>query len=306
MKSSANILVVQNRICSDNAEDNINHVTSLLESFIRQNGVHPDFILLPEFFTGPPWYFPGKELSMGKIDETIPGRTTHHFSKLAQKYNTYIICGTIVEYLNGKYYNTSALISPSGEIMGKTRKVHRFASEINHIESGTEFPVYDTEFGKIAIVICSDFWIMEVSRILALKGVDILFVPAASLVQNLEMTIPAVKGISVLNGVSLVYSSVIGKTTGIRNNREITIEFKGNSCVVTPKGSVAEASEEECILYASLDLEYLRSLRVPIDMSKDTVWWGLWGRQPALYGDLREKYVNQTYSLAEWFEKTTK
>ena len=56
MKKNINVLVVQNFITEDNPNINRERVKSLIHESIQANNINPDLILLPEFFTGPPWY----------------------------------------------------------------------------------------------------------------------------------------------------------------------------------------------------------------------------------------------------------
>lgn len=283
MKKNINVLVVQNYVKVDDPKINREHVSSLIDSSIQANNCHPDLILLPEFFTGTPWYFPEKKYLQGVIDETIPGETVNYFSCVAQKYHTYIVCGSLVEREGDKYYNTSVLIGPDGIIVGKYRKVHRYASEIGNIESGDDFPVFDTEIGRIGIALCSDFWIMEVPRILSLKGADIIIVPANSLKQNINVTIEAILGASVLNATPIIYSSSINHISGLRNGKIVNIDFEGNSCIVTPKGVLKKAGAEETVLFGTLDMIFLRRLKQSDMMQAETVSWGITGRRPELY-----------------------
>lgn len=283
MKKNINVLVVQNFITEDNPNINRERVKSLIHESIQANNINPDLILLPEFFTGPPWYFPNKKHLQGLIDETIPGETTNFFSHIAQKYKTHIVCGSLVEKEDDKYFNTSTLIGPNGDIIGKYRKVHRYASEIGNIEAGDNFPVFETEIGRIGIALCSDFWIMEVPRILSLKGADIIVVPANSLKQNINVTIEAILGASVLNATPIIYSSSINHISGLRNGRIVNIDFEGHSCIVTPKGVLSKAGTEETVLIGNLDMEFMHKLKQVDVMQTETISWGITGRRPELY-----------------------
>ncbi len=302
-----NIIIVQNQIINNDIVYNRNHVYNLLEDYLLYNKINPNLIVLPEFFTGPPWYFPSQAHLKGVVDETIPGITTNLFADLAIKYKTYIVCGSLVEKANnGKFYNTSALISPEGKIIGKYRKTHRYASETNYIEAGNDLPIFKTEFGNVGIALCSDFWIMEIPRILTLKGADIIVAPANSLVQNINNTTEAIMGTSLLNGIPIAYASTIAKYVGLREEKEFSIEFKGQSSLVTPKGVVVKAGKEESIIHGELDMEYLSKLKDPIEMGKETIFWGLYGRRPELYADLLKPYKNKKFDLTVWFQNKTK
>lgn len=89
------------------------------------------------------------------------------------------ICAGYVEHEEGQRYNTSVLTGRDGKILGKARKVHLWKSEKRRFSEGRDYPVFDTEFGKIAILICYDLEFPEPPRIAALRGAELLLCPAA-------------------------------------------------------------------------------------------------------------------------------
>ncbi|MHB8168921.1 MAG: carbon-nitrogen hydrolase family protein [Thermoleophilia bacterium] len=295
------ILTIQNKWLAT-VEENRDHVISLVRKEAKKQPV--DIVCLPEFFTGPAWYMPGAERFKGIVDESIPGPTTDALMSLAKEISCYIVSGTLVERgEDGRYYNTSCLIGPSGEIVGKCQKVHRYAAESLVIEPGSDFPIFDTEFGKIAIVICSDLWISEVPRMLALKGAELFIVPGASIMQNIDVTAPCVLATAVLNVAAIVYTSVVGSTVGIRGDKEIALSFGGKSTVATPKGIIYEGSKEgEEVTVTELNMEEIRQLRRPDITFRNTFWWCLWGRRPELYGPIQEQYEGIDFDLYEWLK----
>lgn len=92
----------------------------ILEKLCQEE--RPDFISLPEFFTGAPWYMPGRYKYKERITYTVPGVITQRLGKIAKKYSVFILCGTFVEEEDGSYYNTSVLFGSDGGIAGKARK----------------------------------------------------------------------------------------------------------------------------------------------------------------------------------------
>lgn len=89
------------------------------------------------------------------------------------------ICAGYVEHAEGQRFNTSVLTGRDGQILGAARKVHLWKSEKRRFSEGMDYPVFDTEFGKIAILICYDMEFPEPPRIAALKGAELLLCPAA-------------------------------------------------------------------------------------------------------------------------------
>ena len=97
----------------------------------------------------------------------------------AREYHTYII-GGMLERDGGKAYDTAVLVDRQGRIAGKYRKVHLPIAEVEGGETpGSEYPVFDTDFGRIGILICWDLFFPETVRILRLEGANIVFVPIA-------------------------------------------------------------------------------------------------------------------------------
>lgn len=134
----------------------------------------PDVILLTEFF---PEH--GVEGTVHDRSEPIPGPVTDALARKAQEYNTYIIAG-MMELDGGKTYDTAVLIDRQGRIAGKYRKTHLPLAEVEDGETpGNDYPVFDTDFGRVGILICWDFVFPETFRIMRLEGAEIVFLPIA-------------------------------------------------------------------------------------------------------------------------------
>lgn len=164
------IASVQMNIGCLKPERNVQKALQLLEKASKQE---LDIISFPEIFiTGPLRDY------ISKFAQSIPGKYTEIFSKLALEHNFYVVMGSIIEKEKDKYYNTSVLISPEGDILGKYRKIFLWHPEKDYIERGHEIPVFKIKFGTIGIEICWDLAFPEITRELALKGADIVFCPA--------------------------------------------------------------------------------------------------------------------------------
>ncbi|MFF2910176.1 carbon-nitrogen hydrolase family protein [Paenibacillus sp. NPDC057934] len=280
----------------DDPIEALEKVLELVDTTLQNNKL--DLLCLPEFFTGAPWYMPNRAHLKGVIDDTIPGNITTALGKLAKKYTTYILCGTIVERDNDKYYNSCVLLNDEGEIVGKARKIHRYSSELSNIEAGTEQMLVDTPFGKLGVCICSDFWIPEMPRILALRGAEIICIPGGSLTQNISTTKSCMIANSVQNVCYTLYASIVGGIEGVRSGRKVSIKFEGHSSVAGPRGMIESLDKEPGVIITELDMNELRSLRQVDTSFKETLFWSLWGRQPDLYKRLSEPYVGAKDDLA--------
>jgi predicted amidohydrolase len=287
--TSIKVGLIQNR-WREEPEENFRNVLELIDSLPGPL----DLLCLPEFFLGPPWYFPGQEHLRGVVDDTLPGRITRRLGEVARARRCWISCGTLVERCGDRFYNSSVVLDPEGEIRGVARKMHRYSAEIRAIDAGDTPLLVDTPFGRIGVCICSDFWIPEVPRILALRGAEILCIPGASIATNLEITRPCIQANSTFNVCYTLYTSIVGSASGVRGGREFSIEMAGYSTAAAPGGLMATLDRMEGVLRVTLDMDQLRSWRKVDPRFKNTLYWCLHGRRPELYAALMEDYVDKS------------
>lgn len=109
--------------------------------------------------------------------EPIPGPITERFGELARQYKMYIIVG-LLENDHGTLYNTAALIDRQGKIAGRYRKVFLPLDDLESgVTPGDHYPVFDTDFGRIGIIICYDIAYPEPARAMAVQGAELVFNP---------------------------------------------------------------------------------------------------------------------------------
>ena len=282
------VAVVQN-LWRDSPQENRENVLQMVRSV--PTPVH--LICLPEFFLGAPFYFPGRAHLRGIIDQPIPGPLTSELGQLAREKGCYILAGTVVEREGDRYYNTSVLIDDRGEICGKARKLHRFAAEMVTVTAGDQQLLVDTPFGRLGLCVCSDFWIVEMPRLLALRGAEIIAVPGAALVNNLPITRPCIQANSAFNVCYTLFAGVVGTASGERAGRKASIELGGCTTIAGPEQLLGSLGDEEAILYRQLDQSYLRQMRA-VDLSfKRSLYFCLHGRVPELYGGITSHYVGR-------------
>lgn len=131
-----------------------------------------DLVCLPESLT---YYGTGR--AMADVAEPIPGPSTEYFGRLAKKHKLYIVAG-LTERAGTVVYNTAALIGPDGQLVGKYRKVCLPREEISAgVTPGTEYPVFETRFGKLGVMICWDVHFPEVARNLSNRGAEVIALP---------------------------------------------------------------------------------------------------------------------------------
>ena len=114
------------------------------------------------------------------LGESLEGPYINKARDLADELDIYLIFG-FLERRKSSLFNSAVLIDHDGDIIGRYSKTH-FAQgyRINpdFYRPGEDYPVFDTPFGKVGILICYDRQLPEPARILALKGAQILFVPS--------------------------------------------------------------------------------------------------------------------------------
>ncbi len=109
--------------------------------------------------------------------ERVPGPSTEYFGRLAKQHNLYIVVG-LYERVGHLIYNTAALVGPEGSLVGEYRKVTLPRDEISSgVAPGHEYPVFQTRFGKVAMMVCYDGFFPEVARQLANRGAEIIAWP---------------------------------------------------------------------------------------------------------------------------------
>ncbi|MCE5270969.1 carbon-nitrogen hydrolase family protein [bacterium] len=132
-----------------------------------------DILLLGETIT-----LPGRaDVPTLQKAESVPGPLSEHLSALARKHKMYIIVG-ILENDHGVLYNTALLIDRQGQVAGRYRKVHLPLDDLEGgVTPGDSYPVFDTDFGRIGIMICYDLQFPEPSRAMTIQGAEVLFCP---------------------------------------------------------------------------------------------------------------------------------
>lgn len=254
-------------------QENLGKVEKLVEKAAKNDA---RFISLPEYFN-----FLGEDSKKIEHAEDIPGgETTKLLSDLARKYNVYIHAGSIVEtYTDEKSYNTSFIINPNGEVIDKYRKLHLFDVDVkgiptyresNTIQAGNKPVIIDMEFGRLGLSICYDLRFPELFRYYALKGCNILLIPAAFTQYTGMLHWEALlRARAIENQCFVIAAAQFGSHAPGK-------VCYGNSMIIDPWGTViARASEGEGVIIADLDLNLVQQARSSIPNLKH--------RRPEIY-----------------------
>jgi predicted amidohydrolase len=112
-----------------------------------------------------------------ELAEPVPGPSTDYFGEQARKHHLHIIL-SLHERVGHLVYNTAVLLGPDGRLIGKYHKICLPPSEAaSGIAPGSDYPVFDTQIGKIGLMVCYDGFFPEVARELSNRGAEIIAWP---------------------------------------------------------------------------------------------------------------------------------
>jgi predicted amidohydrolase len=121
------------------------------------------------------YFHPEPDLFAGYVEQ-IPGPVTDRVAEVASKYHMHVVFGTY-ERVGEAIYNTAVLMGREGQILGKYHKTQLPDIERWSTTPGDSFPVFETDFGTVGMMICYDINFPEVARCLSLNGAELLFHP---------------------------------------------------------------------------------------------------------------------------------
>ncbi|MGE3109389.1 MAG: nitrilase-related carbon-nitrogen hydrolase [Phycisphaerales bacterium] len=234
---------------------------------------------LQEMFFGP-YFCAEQNPKWYDMAERIPdGPTITLMRERARALGMVLIVPIMEEAMTGVYYNTAAVISHTGEFLGRYRKHHLphclpgFWEKFYFTPGDGGYPVFDTPFGKIGVYICYDRHFPEGARELGLAGAEIVFNPSATVaglseyLWKLEQPAHA--------AANQYYIAAINRV-GVEKPWNIG-EFYGSSYFADPRGQIiSQASrDKDEVLVADLDLELIAEVR--------RVWQFYRDRRPETY-----------------------
>ena len=258
------IAAIQMSTVADKME-NVRTVKTYLEKIKDEN---PDFVILPEMFC-----CPYQTENFPIYAEKEGGPVWQQLSGYAKQYGIYLIGGSMPEKdAEGNVDNTSYIFDREGKQIGKHRKVHLFDIDVkggqtfkesDTLTAGDSDTVFDTEFGKIGVMLCFDIRFPELSRMMVNDGAKVIFVPAA-----FNMTTgPAHWELSFRTRAldNQIYM------VGCAPARDVSAGYIswGHSIVTDPWGRVTDMlDEKKGILLAELDMDYEEQVREELPLLK--------------------------------------
>lgn len=215
----------------------------------------------------------GTSASAGEVAEPIPGPATERLGAVAREHRVWVVA-CLNERDGDTLYNTAVLIDREGRVVGKYRKVHLPREEWRAgVTPGSEYPVFRTDFGTIAIQICYDWFFPEVATLYALQGAEIIFAPTWG------TTFPDKDGMAEGETVFRVRA----RDNGVYM---VPAVYDGISMVIDPMGRILASNEGQTgVFWAEVDLN-----------QREPLWWvGHWrsigprDRMPETYGGLTKR-----------------
>ncbi len=208
-------------------------------------GTPADIYVLPELFNSG-YNFADME-EVGRVTEKADGPTYRALLGFAQKKSCYIVYG-FAERAD-QIYNSASLLGPAGFI-GLYRKVHLFDRENLFFKPGNlGFPVFETPFGKIGLMICFDWIFPEAARTLALRGAQLLAHPS-------NLVLPHCPDAMVTRCIENRVFAATADRVGREDRGGIDLRFIGKSEIISPGGEVLVClgAEKEGVGVVDVDL----------------------------------------------------
>lgn len=237
--------------------DNIAQSLQAIEHAARQGAT---VIVLPEL-TSSGYVFASREEAFSLAETVADGDATEVWTEAARRLNVYVVAG-LAERDGDRLFNSAIVAGPQG-LIGRYRKLHLWGYEHLFFEPGNlGCPVFHTEIGRLAAVICYDAWFPETYRMLAAQGADIVCMPTNWVpMPNQPSDRMAMANMLVManahsNGLNVICANRIGT--------ERAQPFIGQSLIVGAQGwplAGPAAADSEEILLARINLKQSRQAR---------------------------------------------
>ncbi len=265
--------------CGSDRDENVRR-TEVHVRAAAANG--SQIVCLQELFAAR--YFPQKVDAAGyDLAEYLPSPTTLRMQALARELGIVLVVPVYERAMAGVLFNSAVVFDADGTDLGTFRKNHipdapQYLEKYYFAPGDLGWPVFHTRFGVIGIAICWDEWFPEASRILGLKGAEIIFYPSAigSEPDHPELSTheawkTVIRSHGIANGLFVAALNRVGV--------EDHMTFYGGSFIGGPLGEIlAEAAGEEGIVSATLDLDGIDFARNLLQFYRD--------RRPDTYGEI--------------------
>jgi N-carbamoylputrescine amidase len=259
--------------CSEDKEKNLEKAIKFAQ-IASEKGAH--IICFQELFTT--HWFP-KEMSKNhfSLAEKINGPSIVRMQKLAKENEVVLVCPIFEKDGENTFYNAAVIIDAGGEILGRYRKVHvpqiPLWEEKYYFSPGNlGFPVFKTKFAVIGVQICWDNFFPEGSRILGLKGAQIIFSPTAAAFASQKKWQTVISSNAISNAAYFFRVNRVGS--------EEKQDFYGKSFCISPEGELVDepTGMKEGIALIDINLKSIDKVKKEWPFFKD--------RRPKLYKEI--------------------
>lgn len=263
------ILSVQYTPIIGNKEANLQKAYEFIE---KNSSKQLDIVVLPEFFsTGI-----DDRAFIERPEDASGGDVVEFMQNTAKKFNTNIICGSVLIQENGKLYNTCFIINREGMVIAQYRKIHLYnyfgGNEGTYTTPGDIPVVVDLDCAKVGISMCFDIKFPMLYRKLIQKGAEIIISPSAwstltSLSEKEKQDfITTWQAMNICRATESLVYFVSANLTGNANKYLYSI---GNSMICAPLGEVVvNAGMGDNAIYADLDLSLVRKFKTTVPVAE--------------------------------------
>lgn len=255
------IAMLQTPVC-ESKQENLSRACQYIRRAAKNNA---DIAVLPEMFNCPysAEYFKRYAESEGGISwQTI--------SNCAAEERICVVAGSIPELDGDAVFNTSFVFGRDGGQIARHRKIHLFDIDVaggqtfhesNTFTAGNSITVFEISGIKVGVCICFDFRFPELARLMALKGAQIIIVPAA-----FNMTTGPMHWETMFRQRATDNQVFTVGVAPARDENSVYVSY-ANSIICSPWGGVLQrADEKACILYAELDLGEVHAVRTQLPL----------------------------------------
>ncbi len=246
-----------------NSDDSVDrNLADALVAIDQAAAARARLVVLPEV-----WTYLGPDDGIRDAAQTIPGPLTEQLADCARQHGIYLHIGSIHERVEGepRLYNTSVVYDPQGQEIARYRKIHLFDVDLEGagayresetIAPGEEIVTFDLDGITVGLAICYDLRFPEIFRILALRGAEVIVLPAAfTLATGKDHWEPLLRARAIENSLYMVAPGQVGQ-------HPPGLWCYGRSMVVDPWGLVtAQATDQPTVLTSQLDLDRVRQVR---------------------------------------------
>ena len=221
------------------------------------------------------------------------------WASVAKENSVVLVTSLFEQRTAGLYHNTAVVFEKDGTVAGKYRKMHipddpGFYEKFYFTPGDLGFEPIETSVGKLGVLICWDQWYPEASRLMTLKGAELLIYPtaigwfdedsSAEKARQLDAWVTIQRSHAIANGVPVISVNRVGfekDSSGVMDG----IRFWGNSFVCDPQGQIlVQAKSDETIIYSEINHERTKEVR--------DIWPFLRDRRIDAYGNLLKRYCD--------------